>query len=463
MEKIKDFICCKTSKEFFYKYEKILMFIVLFWMMLYYVVVFMLKQKGVAPAFPWVLYPVFVLLYIPLIHSFIYHIKNKDFKIKLIDIFFIIYIVFCLIATIYSQNKQYSFWGKDPRYEGFVTIIMYFLVYLLTRNMVNKNNIIELINLIFVFGIIQVIEGLIQSYTMLNAYFDEMAYGFASNPNMFGILIGMLAIIATCLYLSNNESTKKYKKFYLFCSAIFFIGLVIAESAGPFFTFVGMLFIVCVYYLIKKASVKRIGILLIVFVILFPVIQISNREINEYYLDGKAYKKVISNNNTDYAKLTTDIEKIISIIIPKNDEELNDVISIDETDEEKINNSIDNGRLSEWKYVIREIKGNLVNGVGLDCLYIHYSERGYLQILDEAHNQYLDICVSIGVFGCIIYLIMLLLIFVKGLISKNPLVKILFFGFLYYSIAIFVNISVPFSAMYYYIVIGFMIGLYEEK
>ena len=101
--------------------------------------------------------------------------------------------------------------------------------------------------------------------------------------------------------------------------------------------------------------------------------------------------------------------------------------------------------------------------MGLDCLYIHYSERGYLQILDEAHNQYLDICVSIGIFGCIIYLIVLLLIFVKGLISKNPLVKILFFGFLYYSIAVFVNISVPFSAMYYYIVIGFMIGLYEEK
>lgn len=461
MEKIKKFICCRMSKEHFYEYEKMLMFIVLFWMMLYYVVIFILKEKGIILVFPWLLQPIFTLLYIPLIHSFAYHIKNRDFKIKLIDILFIIYIVFCLIATIYSKNQKYSLWGKEPRYEGLVTIIMYFLVYLLARNMVNKNNIIELLNLLLTFGIVQVISGLIQSYTRYMAYFGEMAYGFASNPNMFGILIGLLAIIAICLYLSNSENTQKYKKFYLFCSSFFFIGLVISESAGPFFTFIAMLFVVCIYYLIKKTNLKCIGILLILFFILFPMVQISNEKVNEYYLYGN--KKVVSNNNVDYAKLSTDIEKIIKILIPKNDVELKDTISIGNVDESKISNSIDSGRLSEWKYVIREIKENLINGVGMDCLYIHYTERGYLQILDEAHNNYLDICVSIGVLGCIIYIIMLLLIFVKGLISKKPLVKILFFGFTYYSIAIFINISVPFSAMYYYIVVGFLIGLYEEK
>ena len=462
MKKIKDFICCKLSSESFYKYEYLTMFLSLFCMMFYYTLIFVFREKEIIPDFTWQLYPFFITLYVPLIHSLIYHIKNKNFKIKPLEIFLIFYLFFCVVATIFADNKVNSLFGEKTRNEGLFTIIMYILIYLLGRNMVNKENVFELINMLFAFGIINVIVGLFQSFSTWHAFFDEMAYGFASNPNMFGLLIGMLATIAVCLYLSNIESIKKYKKYYLFCSIFFYIGLLIAESAGPFFTFVGMLFIIFIYYLIKKVSLKKIVFLFIIFIILFPIIQFSNRAVNEYYL--KDVEQTIGSND-DYAKLYSDVKRIINIILPKKYNEIENVNN--ETENSEIindeKNTLTNGRLAEWREVIFKILMNHENGVGLDCLHIYIYERGFLEILDKAHNQYLDICVSIGILGCFIYLSIMFIIFVKGLINKNPIVKILFFGFLYYSIAIFVNISVPFSAMYYYIVIGLLIGICEKE
>ena len=474
MKKIKDFICCKLPSESFYKYEYITMFLSLFCMMFYYVLIFVFREKEIFPDFTWQLYPFFIILYVPLIHSLIYHIKNKDFKIKPLEIFFIFYLFFCVNATIFADNKVNSLFGENARNEGLFTIIMYILIYLLGRNIVNKENVFKLINMLFAFGIVNVIVGLFQSFTTWHAYFDEMAYGFASNPNMFGLLIGMLATIAVCLYLSNIESIKKYKKYYLFCSIFFYIGLLLAESAGPFFTFVGMLFIISIYYLIKKVSLKKIVILFIIFIILFPIIQFSNRAVNEYYL--KDVEQTIGSNN-DYAKLYSDVKRIINIILPKkdNENELNYEIekntisenASNETNKSEIKNdeknTLTNGRLAEWREVIFKILMNHENGVGLDCLNMYIYQRGFLEILDKAHNQYLDICVSIGILGCFIYLSIMFIIFIKGLTNKNPIAKVLFFGFLYYSIAIFVNISVPFSAMYYYIVIGLLIGICEKE
>ena len=469
MNKIKDFICCKLSKESFSKYECVIIFLSLFWMIFYYLVIFWCNDRGMSLNFSWQLYPVFIILYIPLIHSFIYHIKNKNFKLKSIDVFFIFYLFFCVIATIFSEDKNKSIYGNGIRNEGLITIIMYFLIYSLGRNIVNKDNILKIINVLFGFGIWQVVAGLFQAYYTWNSDFDEMAFGFASNPNMFSLLIGMFAIMAISLYLSNFEKINKYKKYYLFCSILFYIGLLIGESAGPFFTFIGMLFVVFTYYFIKRTSIKKIFLLLIIFIVLFPTIQFSNRVVNEYYLRDAEYKKLITNNNTDYSKLYTDVLKIINIITPQKNERIEEIEVLEKTSEEikestnnQVINSIDSGRLDEWKNVIYKLILNWENGVGLDCLHIYYHQRGFLEVLDKAHNQYLDICVSIGIFGGIMYLVMVLTVFIKGVNNKNLIAKVVLFGFLYYSIAIFINISTPFVAMYYYIIIGLMIGLCEK-
>ena len=455
-----DIILCRASKETFYKYEKILLFLSLFILMFYYMVIFRFNDLGLVATFSWLLYPFFIALYIPLIHSAFYHIKNKEFKIKLIDIAFVIYIMFCIIATIFSETPYNSIFGNGIRNEGIFTIIFYFLVYLLGRNIVSKDNILELINFIFIFGIVQVIAGLFQSYYTWNSYFDEMAYGYASNPNMFGLLMGMLLTIAVGLYFNENEHINKYKYFYLVCIILFYTGLVLAESAGPFFSFIGMLGIMFIYYIIKKVKVKKMLLILLIFIVLFPIIEFTNRAANEYYLRDAEYKTYITNNNTDYSKLYTDVITIINKIIPKKNTETEENTSNTQNDDTK--RTIDNGRIAEWKLVIKEVKKNWKNGVGLDCLNIYYNGRGYWEILDKAHNQYLDILVSIGVFGCITYLTMMIIVTLKGIKNKNAISKTIFFGFLYYSIAIFVNISTPFVAIYYYIIVGLIIGLCEK-
>lgn len=448
-----DFLCCKLPRDKFYKYEKLIIALSLFALIFYYTLIFEYNYLKTAPNFSWNLYPFLLILSLPLFHSIVYHIKNKNFKLNKLDFLFVFFIIYCIIATIFSTNTEYSIYGKGIRSEGLITIIFYFLIYLLAKNTVTKKNIIDIINVIFIFGILQVIMGILQSYIKYNAFFDEMAYGYVSNPNMYGLLMGMLATISLSLYLNTNEETNKYKKYYLICSILFYIGVILSESAGPFFMFILTFIIQFIYYLVKKVKIKKLLYILAIIIVLFPVIQFSNKYVNEQYYKNDEYKKIV---NPDYTKLYTEVKNIFSMILPKNTIAENNNIS-------DVSNKYMGGRPTLWKLSFNEGIANWKNGVGLDCLEIITFDKGQLKILDKAHNQYIDIFVSTGLFGLITYLLFIIGLFILGIRQKDPILRSLWFGFIYYSIEIFGNISTPFAAVYYYIIIGLIVGLSNKK
>ena len=85
------------------------------------------------------------------------------------------------------------------------------------------------------------------------------------------------------------------------------------------------------------------------------------------------------------------------------------------------------------------------------------SRLKYPEITDNAHNIYLHTLVSSGLLGLIPYLILCLLVFIKGLKTKSNLMMILLGGFVAYSIQAFANISVIQVAPIYYIIMGLML------
>ena len=85
------------------------------------------------------------------------------------------------------------------------------------------------------------------------------------------------------------------------------------------------------------------------------------------------------------------------------------------------------------------------------------SKLKYPEIADNAHNVYLHTLVSSGILGLIPYLLLCLLVFIKGLRSKDNLTLILLGGFVAYSIQAFANISVIQVAPIYYIIMGLML------
>lgn len=461
INEISKFICCKWPKEKFGKYEKIIMFLALFVLVLVYMVIFVYNHIERRPKFSWQLYPFFIALYLPLIHSLIYHIKNKSFKIHNLDVPLLMYLLFCIISTIVAPKTKNALMGNGIRNEGLFSIIFYVLVYFLGRNTVNSKNVFKLINLIFGFGVLQVITGITQSTLKIDAYYYEMAYGFTGNPNMFGLLMGMLLTCAVSLYFNKAKEIDKYRRFYFICAISFYIGLILAESSAPFFCFIALLTVIIIYYLIKKTKARNVIVFVLIAIILFPVVQFGNGYINKKYYETIKDNPFVS-KDVDYTKLYTDIEKIVKKIIPvkPNDGMQNSKIM---QITNNANQEFTHGRLEIWKLSLNTALENWKFGVGMDSLYILWNTKYPFEIIDKAHNQYIDIFASIGIYGCTTYVLFIIGAIYVGIKTKSEISKSIFFGFLFYSIAIGASISTPFVAVYYYLITGIFIGLDEES
>ena len=80
---------------------------------------------------------------------------------------------------------------------------------------------------------------------------------------------------------------------------------------------------------------------------------------------------------------------------------------------------------------------------------------------DKAHNGYIQIGVTNGLFPLLIYMFVCLIIFLKGFKLKDNYSNSLFMGFVSYCILIFANISAIDVAPYFFIILGLLLS--EEK
>ena len=82
---------------------------------------------------------------------------------------------------------------------------------------------------------------------------------------------------------------------------------------------------------------------------------------------------------------------------------------------------------------------------------------------DKAHNVYLQIAITNGVFALIIYLCLMAIIFFKGLKIKDKVYISLLMAFIGYCIQAFANISVVEVAPTFFVVCGLLLGKIEEN
>ncbi|MBQ8235022.1 MAG: O-antigen ligase family protein, partial [Bacilli bacterium] len=347
--------------------------------------------------------------------------------------------------TIFSEIPIISLVGKEGRNEGLLSILFYALIFIFMQKIIKKDNIIKYINYLLIFGIIQTTFAILQSYFNIFPYFHNMAYAFCGNPNMFGLLISTLSILSISLYLFYKPS-----KFYLFTGIYSYIGLLLSESSGPFFTYCLILFIMFIYSIVKKINVLNLLKVLAILIILFPIIQFSNFDINRkrgnllFYNSPQIYSDIISISKDVISKF--DKREVVT---------LNNVSNFP---------SVSNGRFYIWKKSFQLGLDNIYNGIGPDMLEVYqYTGNGNFQIFDKSHNHYLEIFVSSGIFSLISYILFLVVIIKNGIKSQNIIVKCLLFAVLTYSIAISMNISTPLVAVYYYTLLGFIISLDDKE
>ena len=394
-----------------------------------------------------------IVLYISvpfLIFIYIKDIVDKKRKLDIYDYLFYILVFVGILSCVFSMDKVISIFGKDFRHEGFLSILSYYLLFINWKENGNKEDIKKILKLLVIIAVINAIYGLFQMYTNFDfvlTYFDyqgKMASGMCGNPNFFGSLIVTVLSIVTCNFLIDKEMLN-YKKILLF--VLLLVSLINCESTGPILTYIVFLLFLFVFLYIKKYKVlKRILVLCIILIISYLILIPLN---NNFVVDKEGNK--IHKNETSIAS----IKKTIG--------------------------SGGNGRLKIWENSLDIVKDNPIIGVGFDNFELAYPNpkipTGIMvvttleeaktpvtsyYIVDNAHNVYLHTAVSTGLLGLIPYLVLCLLVFIKGLKFKNKLGLLLLSGFVAYSVQAFANISVIQVAPIYYIIMGLILSLKEE-
>ncbi len=121
------------------------------------------------------------------------------------------------------------------------------------------------------------------------------------------------------------------------------------------------------------------------------------------------------------------------------------------------NANIDNGRFEIWKNSLPILKKHWAIGVGIDNFGEVYGVRNNVYY-DKAHNVYLQIAVTNGVFALIIYMILVLIVCIRYLKEKDAFYIALFMAFIGYSIQAFANISVIEVAPTFFLIFGLLLS-----
>ena len=356
-----------------------------------------------------------------LLTTYLYLIFSKKVKVGIIDVIMYILIILAFLSTSFALNFMKSFFGEDFRYEGLLTILSYYFLVLNAKSIKQEKYKKNIINLFIFSGVFQSIYAFLQSYTNLlfirRYSIGYMAMGLCSNPNFFGSYMVMQLLLVGYMYIYNP------KKIYLFLVILFGISLYLAESTGPVLSV--LISLIFSLFIIRN-KLKRIIKLTIVLILSFVFANLSLK-----YIQINKFNNVFMDNY--------DISSEITTVFQKPTEQMG------------------NGRLMVWKNSIPLVKKYWLIGCGLDNFKNAYPNYGYIQY-DKAHNVYLQIAVTNGVPALVIFLLLLFIVFVKGLKIKNDFFTPVYMAFIGYSIQAFINISVIDVAPFYFIIIGLLLS-----
>ena len=364
-----------------------------------------------------------------------YLIFKKKYKYKKVDIFLYIAIILGVISTVFAYNVRMAIFGKNGRNEGLI-MICYYITTVIIASFINKDKHKKMvIHTMFPFAIIQLIFGFIQVsgvyYNSSPLFVDKhQAAGFIANPNVFGTYMLINLTYAVGLYLDGKETKKQI--IYIILMFLFSSGILIADALSCILAFVLILCALTVYLLFNK-KFKKAFILIISF--LLPLIILTKLNLTQAISD-----------------LIKTKEEVVEI------------------GKGNIDDNFGTGRMYLWKRTLKIVPDHIWNGVGIDNFVYAFDGKalnGYIKkmgIYDKAHNEYLQILVTQGIFALICWLIIYLLIVKDGLIrffkDKKTYLLIPVVGYL---IQAFFNISVIEVAPMFYMALGLCINKDNAK
>ena len=351
---------------------------------------------------------------------------KKKYKKNKIDIFLILIIIFAVISTIFAYKPEKALFGEWDRYEGLFMICYYMTIVFITSYL-KKEDRKMIVYSILVFGFIQCMYAYAQKLNIFNAHARikdgyRWATGFTSNINFFGTLMLLCMGYSIGLYIESKEKIRTVV--FLILTYLFSLGLLLSKARSCFVGLIAIMIILFIYA-IKNKYIKK-------YIVLFLVLTFSI-----IFMQSLKLTPVILKFN----QTTSEIKEIAK---------------------GNADDSYGSNRIALWKETIKIVPKYIIHGVGvdnfgniLDGKPIRYTKF----IFDKAHNEYLQILVTMGIFSLISYLCMHFIIVKNGIVNtfKNKEIYYIL-PVIGYLIQAQFNISVIEVAPIFYISLGLLIN-----
>lgn len=291
--------------------------------------------------------------------------------------FALIYILFAVIATVFSINPYVSFFGTSNKREGLTTVLCYLLISITSAVPYLQAYINRLIRVFVLSGLISTIIFILVRYGILYNIIDKLYINnerFFNNSNHTGIFFAIVLCFILIAFVFSK--TKMQAAVYLFFGAFVYQALLINGSRGSLVAFVFAILALFIMLLITKADKKVI--IKLAFITIFFALQFylfSHIDKLSFVLN---YKKTLRESGLNYGSQ----------------------------------------RLKIWIYSLPLIPKYFLHGAGLNTfslifpfeklpLRANQPANVYDSSLISFHNEYLEMTVYMGIFAFLNWLCML--------------------------------------------------------
>tara|TARA_B100000401_G_scaffold433747_1_gene372825 strand:- start:698 stop:2014 length:1317 start_codon:yes stop_codon:yes gene_type:complete len=355
-------------------------------------------------------------------------IRDRKFDKSLVTKLLIAYIILALLASIFAINPLLAFIGAIPkygRYEGFITIMSYVILFYSAKNylILTKRKIHYFLISLIIIGLYALVQHFQYDPLVIYMRYPPIVFSTIGNQNFLASLMVMTIPIPCGLYFMSNN--KKDNLFYLFAAFVLFGALIASFTRSAWLAFI-IIYLISFFIVVKyKVSILKFSIITLVFCSSIGFLNLN-------YNSKSVYKRSVS------------IKKEFDLS----------------------NEYAGSGRYKIWSITIKVIKKHPYLGVGPEnlkpCLKKEFKKelKEYYRMkrntIDKAHNEFLHVAAVNGIPALLILISIYCLNFIKLYKErKNNINKLLFIIILGYLGQSFFNISVIAVAPVFWIILGY--------
>lgn len=363
--------------------------------------------------------------------------KKGYLRKKIIYALMAIFVILGAISAILAVNMGKAFLGEEGWSEG-LPVVAYYFSLMAIGSALDKKHRKKAVIILLIFGAIECAYGVCQAFEMpfvkqarhfigrVNGKktYEIWSTGFVGNPNFFSTLALLCLGYAMSLFIDAKSGKKSL--IYLILVAIFTCALMVGNTMSCVMGLVAMIVLVLVFVIKNKKFSRFMVVIATMVVASFVIIGFGKttlvRDINETFFQ------------------------------------------VSEMTKGNVKENFGTNRIYIWQSTLKEVPKHLWHGVGVDnfcdafkgdCL---RSKDGTKRI-SKAHNEYLQILITEGIFAALIYLIICGIVVYSGIRDGFKNKTLLFIlPVIGYLVQAFFNISVIGVAPLFFLAMGFCIN-----